>query len=581
MIRALAARLGAAARRRELVIAFASLLGGTAATLAGPALVGYAIDHALLARDERTLAAVALAFLLTAGVGAVLSREAIRRVGAIGERLLYALRVETFAHLQRLSLEFYESERTGTVVSRLTADFDAMEDLVQQGLLVLVTNAVVFVVAVAILLALSWQLFLVVLVAAPGLALASRRFHREARPAYHAVRERIGQTLAAVQEGLSGVRVVQAFGREEQQVERFSSRNRAQLEANLGAVRVSVRYFPVVEGSSVLTTAVIVGAGGALARTGLVEVGTVVAFVLYVSSLFDPVQQMSQLLNQFQSSAAALRRVLGVLGTPPSVEEAPEARELPRRGALCFDGVSYAYPVPGAGGSRRAALEEVSLRIEQGERVALVGPTGAGKSTLAKLAVRFVDPISGTVSFAGVDLRLARLSSLRDRIVLVPQEGFVFRGTVLDNVRLARPEASEDEVRAALASIGALERFERSPGGLGRVVAERGALLSAGERQLLSLARVALADPAVLVLDEATSALDPGTEHAVEEALRRLGEGRTTIVIAHRLSSARRADRVVVVDGGRIAEVGTHDELRRRGGRYAALDEAWRAGGAA
>jgi ATP-binding cassette subfamily B protein len=335
------------------------------------------------------------------------------------------------------------------------------------------------------------------------------------------------------------------------------------------SVRISAWYLPVIELAGLLTTAVAVGVGGWWVHTGELKVGTVAFFVLALSNLFEPVQQLSQLFNTVQSAGASLAKLFGLLDTPVDVPERPGAVDLPARGVIDVEGVDFGY----AGGGR--VLHDVSLHIPIGARIALVGPTGAGKSTLAKLVARLYDPTAGTVRFAGVDLRDATQRSLRERIVVVPQEGFLFNGTVLENVRLARVGATDDEVMDALEAIGVRERFESLPEGLRTEVRERGSRLSAGEKQLVSLARAALADPAVLVLDEATSSLDPGTEEVVEHALARLMEGRTVIVIAHRLSTAQRADLVGVVADGQLLELGTHDELVRAEGRYADLFSTW------
>jgi len=300
-----------------------------------------------------------------------------------------------------------------------------------------------------------------------------------------------------------------------------------------------------------------------------VQLGVVTAFVLLLSSLFEPVQQLSQLYNTVQSAGAALQKLYGILDTVPEVDEAPDAVELPALGEVAVDDVGFEY-VPG-----RPVLSNVSLTVGIGERVALVGPTGAGKSTLAKLMSRLYDPTSGTVSFGGVDLRRATLASLRERVVVVPQEGFLFSGTIRENLSIARPSATDGEIAESLNAIGVLEHFTSFPEGLDTEVRERGSRLSAGERQLIALARAALVDPAVLVLDEATSNLDPGTEAEVEHALESLMLNRTVIVVAHRLSTVRRADRIAVVDAGGVAELGTHDELVALGGKYAALSAAW------
>ena len=385
------------------------------------------------------------------------------------------------------------------------------------------------------------------------------------------VRDRIGQTLSTLQESLAGIRVVQAFGREDEQFSRFVDHNQAQYEANVHAVRLSARYFPIVEFTNAAATAVIIGFGGLLVHWHRTSIGTVAAFVLFLAYLIDPIQQFSQLFNLVQQSGAALKKIFGLLDTEPSVAERPGAVDLPARGELVVDKVSFAY-LPG---ERDTVLSDVSLTVSAAERIALVGPTGAGKSTLAKLMARFYDPTEGSVSYGGVDLKDATFPSVRRRIAVVPQEGFLFHGTILDNVRLADADATEDDVRRALRTIGCEDRFDALPEGLLTEVRERGSRLSAGERQLVSLARAALANPDVLILDEATSNLDPGTESVVERALSALMAGRTVIVIAHRLSTAERADRVGVVDAGGLIELGTHAELLAADGRYAALYAAW------
>jgi ATP-binding cassette subfamily B protein len=368
------------------------------------------------------------------------------------------------------------------------------------------------------------------------------------------------------------VRIVQAYGQEEAYFERFQATNEAQFTANMKTIKIANRFFPVVEFDGVVGIAVIIGIGGLFAHHGIVTVGTVAAFVLYLSNLFEPIQQLGQSYNMVQASAAAMQKLFELLDQQPSITERPGAVELPERGALEVSGVSFGY------GDGADVLAGVSLRVGTGERLALVGPTGAGKSTLAKLMVRFYDPRQGTVSYGGVDLRDTTLGSLRQRIVVVPQEGFMFFGTIRDNIRIGRPGATDADVDAAVEALGLSERFAVMAEGIDTEVRERGSRLSAGERQLVSLARAALADPTVLVLDEATSNLDPGTEHAVEMALDRLTEHRTVIVVAHRLSTAAHSDRIAVVDDGHLIEIGTHDDLLRREGRYAGLFASWTAG---
>ena len=384
------------------------------------------------------------------------------------------------------------------------------------------------------------------------------------------MRERVGANLSALQEGITGVRVIQAYAREEEQVRRFRASNRALHKSHMRSVKVSTWYFGLVEFSGVFASALIVGVGGWLVHRGSVSVGTVVAFVLLLANLFDPVQQLSQLYNTVQSAGAALKKLYGILDAKPDVDERMGAVDLPETGILSVVDASFTY----AGGSQ-PALKGISLELQAGKRLALVGPTGAGKSTLAKLMARLYDPTDGAIFYGGVNLRDATLHSLRERIVVVPQEGFLFNGTIRDNVRIAKSTASDAEIDDALRALGVYERFMTLPEGLDTEVRERGTRLSAGERQLVSLARAALVDPAVLVLDEATSNLDPGTEAEVEAALEYLMRGRSVIVVAHRLTTVQRADAIGVVDHAELVEFGTHDELVALGGKYAALVTAW------
>ena len=558
--------------RRQVVLATAVLAGSVSAVLAGPRLVAYGIDHGLSAghRSGANIDRAALGFLGVAIAAFWLSRAQIVLVTRLGEQFLRDLRVRVFDHIQAMSMDFFDREPTGRLVARMTSDIDALEDLVQLGLAQFIQNALIVIFTVAVLLILSPLLAVISFVALPPVILASVKFRRDSNRAYLKVRDRIGRTLSTLQEGLSGIRVIQAFAQEDSRAGRFSSHNRDQYDANMDAVRISAWYFPIIEFAGIGSTAAVVGIGGYLVHRHQVTIGIVGAFVLYLSGLFDPIQQLSQLFNTVQSAGAALSKLFGLLDTPSSVTEQPGAQSLPERGVLEVRGVTFAYG-PGA----PEALEGVDLSVIPGERLALVGPTGAGKSTLAKLMARLYDPVRGTVAYGGLDLRQATFRSLRERIVVVPQEGYLFQGSILDNVRLGRRGASDDEVRRALRRIGALARFETLPDGLATEVRERGSRLSAGERQLVSLARAALADAEVLVLDEATSNLDPGTEAEVEQAVDALMEGRTVVVIAHRLSTAERADRVAVVDGGRLMEVGTHAGLLAAGGRYASLFASW------
>jgi ATP-binding cassette subfamily B protein len=544
----------------------------TATTLAGPFLVRYGIDHGIKADDGGALDRAVLGYIAVAALSYVTFRYQVLLISRIGESFLRDLRLRVFDHLQRLSMPFYDREKAGVIVSRMTSDVDSMQELVQMGLLMFVSNGLLLTVSVLVLAAVSWKLLALSVICLPAVIVASIKFQRDSNAAYLDVRDGIGNTLSRLQEGIAGVRVVQAFGREDVESARFQDGNRRLYEAHMRSVRISAWYLPVIELAGLLTTAIAVGVGGWWVHTGDLTIGTVTFFVLTLSNLFEPVQQLSQLFNIVQSAGASLNKLFGLLDTAVDVPERPGAVDLPERGELEVDAVDFAY----AGGA--PVLTDVSLHIPVGARIALVGPTGAGKSTLAKLIARLYDPTAGAVRYAGVDLRDATLQSLRQRVVVVPQEGFLFNGTILDNLRLARADATDEQVLEALDAIGVRERFASLPDGLDTEVRERGSRLSAGEKQLVSLARAALADPAVLVLDEATSSLDPGTEVVVERAMARLMEGRTVIVIAHRLSTAERADLVGVVAEGRLIELGSHTDLLERGGRYADLFATWSGG---
>lgn len=568
-------------QRRSIIRAVLLLVLQTAALLASPLVVRYAVDAGLVGKSGRAINIAAVMYLVIAIASALLGRSVIWAVSRIGEDFLRSLRSRVFRHLIRLDLGFFEREQTGRLVARMTSDIDALQELVSQGLVMFVQNALIFLGTLVVMSLLSWQLTLCTIIVVPPVVFASLWFRKRSNTAYLEVRDRVGTNLSTLQEGLEGVRVVQAFGREGGFIERFEETNEAQYDANIATVNIATRYFPFVEFIGVVGLAVVVGAGSYFVDRNLLEVGTVLAFVLYLNNLFEPIQQLSQLYNTVQSAAAALNKLFGLLDTPDSVPEKPGAIDLPEAGALAVSGVTFAYgggPPDTDGVSHPlgpTVLSEVSITVAAGERVALVGPTGAGKSTLAKLMARFYDPIDGDVSFGGVSLKDATRRSLRDRIAVVPQEGFLFAGTVRDNIRVGSPEASDAEVDAAVDALGLREHFESFPEGLETEVRERGSRLSAGEKQLVSLARAALADPTVLVLDEATSNLDPGTELEVERALEALTQGRTVIVVAHRLSTAQRCDRVAVVADGQILEIGTHDDLVARGDAYAALFAAW------
>jgi ATP-binding cassette subfamily B protein len=562
-----AARMAAPFKRTVLAaIGFSAIT--TLGLLLGPVIVKYAIDSGISQLDRDVVRNAVIMYAVVVSAAYLASRQQYVFINRAGEGFLRLLRIRVFGHMQKQSLAFFDRNKSGVLVARMTADIESMAELVQWGLLQFVGAGLLVTFSFILLLVLSWQLTIVALLVFPILIVASRKFQRDSNTAYLDVREQVGQNLSTLQEGIAGVRVIQAYAREPEQIRRFEVSNRGLYDSHIHSLRVSTWFFGLVEAAGVIASALAIGIGGWLVNRGDVSIGTVIAVVLLLAQLFEPVQQLSQLYNTVQSSAASLSKLFGILDTTPDLLDGEQ--ELPAAGAVAVTAVGFRYPQTDA-----RVLDDVSITVADGERLAVVGSTGSGKSTLAKLMARLYDPTDGTITFGGIDLRDATLASLRERVVVVPQEGYLFGGTIADNVRVARVAATDDEVRDALTAIGALERFEQFEDGIHTEVRERGSRLSAGERQLVSLARAALVDPAVLVLDEATSNLDPGTEAIVEHALESLMRGRTTIVVAHRLSTIRRADRIAVIDAGQLAELGSHDELMALGGRYEKLATAW------
>ncbi len=543
------------------------LLSG--AGLASPALAQIAIDDGISNGDKQVLV-VAVALLVGAGLVGWLAGYGQTYLSSwVGERVLLDLRTDLFAHLTRLSIGYHERIPTGVTVSRLTSDIEALRQLVTDGITTLVVQGLTFVGVIVILFGYDWKLALVAFAIFPFLALATAVFRVRSAGAYRRTREKVANVLAALQETISGIRVVQGFGRQEPAAAAFREVNDEYREANMQTIRISSAYFPVVEFLTAIGTALVLLFGGWRVLDGDLTVGVLVAFLGYVVIFFDPIQQLSQLYGTFQSAMAALEKTLGVLETAPTMVDRPGARELPAiAGAITLRDVTFGY-------LDEPVIRDADLEIGAGETVALVGPTGAGKSTLAKLIARFYDPDRGAVLIDGHDLREVTQGSLRAQLGIVPQEGFLFSGTVAENLRFARPDATDEQLRAACIAVGAIAFVEALPEGFDTQIEERGSRLSAGQRQLLAFARALVADPALLILDEATSSVDLRTEARIEEALSTLLAGRTAIVIAHRLSTIRDADRIVVVEDGRIVEQGRHDQLLATGGRYARLYTDW------
>jgi ATP-binding cassette subfamily B protein len=563
-----------APRWRAILVAVLSICLFTGASLAKPLVIQYALDRGVADGDRGALVIAGALFLGLIVTIYIFQAASTYLVNRIGQDFLRELRVRLFTHYQRMSLAFFGRENAGRLVARMTSDVATVNDVLNNGFLMVVQSTLTLLGATVILLVLSWQLSLATAVILPPLIIATVIFRVYSRRAYGSVRERIADVLIHMQESFSGLRVVQAFAREQHNMERFGSINERNYEANVNTVRISAMYFPVVEWLSGLGIGVILYFGGRQVAGDAVTVGTVTAFVFYLEFIFQPIQNLSQVYDMVQSAGAALNKIFGVLGIKPDVPEPakPAKAEGHLEGRITLDDVTFGYD-PG-----RPVLSHITLGIEPGQHVVLVGPTGAGKSTLAKLITRFYDPTEGTVAIDGYDLRLLASKDLRRNVTLVPQEGFLFTGTIRENILFGRPDATDSEVVAACETLGIHDFIMSLPNGYQTLVSFRGSRLSAGEKQLVSIARAFLADPPVLILDEATSSLDPATEEQVEEALRRLLQGRTSIVIAHRLSTAEHADRVLVVDRGTIVEDGHHRELLARGGYYNALYRQWTAG---
>jgi ABC-type multidrug transport system fused ATPase/permease subunit len=559
--------------RWRVAAMFVSLIAATAASLAPAPLAKLAIDNGILRHDVGALDLIVGAFLLSAVVYALASMAQTYLVGWVGQRALQDLRMRLMEHLQRLSIGFYSRNRAGVIISRMSNDVEALDQLVEDGMATLFQSGLTLIGVVVILLVLDWKLALLTFIALPILAVGGLLFRIASADAYRLTREKIAAITGYLQETLSGIRVVRAFGQEPRHVARFHELNDENRAANMTTVNLNAAYFPSVEFLSSLVTIEILIIGGIEAITGHTSTGVVFAFIAALNNFFDPIQQLSQLYTTYQSGMAALDKIFDLLDEQPDIVDAPDASELPPiHGELALEDVSFRY---GASKDAGYALRDIDLVVPPGQTVALVGETGAGKSTLAKLVARFYDPTEGRVLVDGHDLRDVTMHSLRSQMGIVPQEGFLFSGTIRENIAFGRPSASDEEIAAAARAVGAADFIAALEHGYDTQVGERGVKLSAGQRQLLAFARALVADPRILVLDEATSNVDVHTETLIEDGLRRLLAGRTAIVIAHRLSTIQRAARIIVLEHGQVVEQGSHEELLEAQGRYWRLYRDW------
>ncbi len=558
-------------QRRLVALSLVFVVVEAVGLQAGPFLGQVGIDEGILKDNYTALFAVAIGAVVAVVVTGLASAMRLRSTGRLSARVMADLRVQIFSHLQRMSLSYYTDEKAGVIMTRMTSDVEALQQFLQEGLVQFGVQGLTMLVVSVVLFFYNVELALItLLMIVPTLTGLSLWFRRASDKGYLRVRDGIAGVLSDLSENLSGVRIVAGFNRQRHNVLHHRNVVGEYRDANDHTAQLAASYGAGSEFIGLIGQAALLGIGGVMVSDGSLSIGELFAFILYLNSFFQPIQQLVQTYNLYQQGRAAIVKLDELLSTAPAVLEAPDAHALPPiDGDIDLQGVTFGYD------PAKPVLLDVDLHIHAGETVSFVGSTGAGKSTIAKLVTRFYDPTEGSVLIDGHDLRAVQLESLRRQLGVVPQEPFLFAGTIRDNILFARPTATDDEIDEAVRRVGLTPLIERLPEGLDTFVHERGVSLASGERQLLALARAFLAQPRVLVLDEATSNLDLMSETQVEAGLDAVLEGRTAIVVAHRLSTAMRADRIAVVDAGRIVELGSHKELVDLGGRYAEMYAAW------